>query len=64
MMTSRMRASKAVKVQDCLSLRAEFDADQGSVWQNIREMVGRRNVSSLSSAMADIYEKERPAIAE
>jgi hypothetical protein len=64
MMTSRMRASKAVKVQDCLSMRAEFAADQGSVWQNIREMAERRNVDSLSGAMADIYEKERPAIAE
>jgi hypothetical protein len=45
-------------------MRAEFAADQGSVWQNIREMAERRNVDSLSGAMADIYEKERPAIAE
>ena len=64
MMTSRMRASKAVEVQNCLSMRAEFAADQGSVWQNIREMAERRNVDSLSGAMADIFEKERPTIAE
>ena len=63
-MTSRMRASKAVEVQNCLSMRAEFAADQGSVWQNIREMAERRNVDSLSGAMADIFEKERPTIAE
>ena len=64
MMTSRMRASKAVEVQHCLYMRSEFAADQGSVWQNIRELAGRRNVDSLSGAMADIYAKERPTIAE
>ena len=64
MMTSRMRAVKAVEVQHCLSVRAEFAADQGSVWQNIREMADRRKVTSRSGAMADIYEKERPAVAD
>lgn len=64
MMTSRMRASKAVDVQECLSMRAEFDADQGAVWRNIRDMADRHNVTSRSGAMADIYEKKRPAVAD
>ena len=64
MMTSRMRASKAVEVQHCLMSRADFDADQGNVWRNIRELAGRRKVSSRSGAMADIFDKERPAVAD
>ena len=64
MMTSRMRAVKAVEVKHRLSVRAEFAADQGSVWQNIREMADRRKVTSRGGAMADIYEKEQPAVAD
>ena len=64
MMTSRMRAVKAVEVQHCLSVRADFAADQGSVWRNIREMADRRKVTSRTGAMADIYEKDRPAVAD
>ena len=63
-MSSKIRASKADQVRCSLRDSGRFASDQGAIWGEIQDLVQGFDVKSPSTAMADVYRKERPALAE
>jgi hypothetical protein len=63
-MSSKIRASKADQVKCSLRASGRFASDQGAIWGEIQDLVQGFDVKSPSTAMADIYRKERPALSE
>ena len=63
-MSSKIRASKADQVRCSLRDSGRFASDQGAIWGAIQDLVQGFDVESPSTAMADVYRKERPALAE
>ena len=63
-MSSKIRASKADQVRCSLRDSGRFASDQGAIWGEIQDLVQGFDVESPSTAMADVYRKERPALAE
>jgi hypothetical protein len=64
MMSSNLRAMKSEQVNYSVRSSGEFRADQGAIWEGIAEKAVRMSASSPTSAMAAIYDKERPSIQE
>jgi hypothetical protein len=63
-MSSKIRSSKADQVKCSLRDSGRFASDQGAIWCDIEGLVQGFDVESPSTAMAYIYRKERPTLAE
>ena len=63
-MSAKIRSSKADQVKCSLRDSGRFASDQGAIWGEIQDLVQGFDVKSPSTAMADIYRKERPALTE
>jgi hypothetical protein len=55
-MSPKLRGEKAKTVATSLSATGEFRADQGKVWDGIKEMEHKTQVTSRTGAMKAIYE--------
>ncbi len=55
-MSPKLRSEKAKTVAISLSATGEFRADQGQVWDGIKEMEHKTQVSSRTGAMKAVYE--------
>ncbi len=55
-MSPKLRGEKAKTVAISLSATGEFRADQGKVWDGIKEMEHKTQVSSRTGAMKAVYE--------
>lgn len=58
------RAHKQAQVSRSLAMCAAPVADQGDVWERIRDRAARLNVNAPTSAMHDIYEAQRHHVDE
>jgi hypothetical protein len=63
-MSAKIRAGKADQVKCSLRHSGRFASDQGAIWGQIQDLAQGFDVESPSTAMADIYRKERPALTE
>lgn len=64
LMSSKIRASKSDQVKCSLRAAGWFTSDQDAIWSEIQDLLQGFDVKSSSTAMADIYRKERPALTE
>lgn len=64
MMNADLRAMKAGQVHASLRRSRAFRSDQGAIWNEISDKAFRRRAYSPSMAMSEIYEKDRPLLAE
>ena len=64
MMSSGLRAMKSEQVNYSVRVSGEYRSDQGAIWNEISEKAVRREATSSSMAMANIYEKDMPSIQE
>jgi hypothetical protein len=55
-MSPKLRSEKARTVAVSLSATGEFRADQGKVWEGIKEMEHKTQVTSRTGAMKDVFE--------
>lgn len=63
-MSPSLRAEKSEQVHYSLRSSGAYRADQGAIWEGIAEKATRRGAVSPSMAMSEIYEKDRPSLAE
>jgi hypothetical protein len=61
---SRGRAAKMAQVSRMMESTGTRRSDQGAIWHNIASKSARRGFASATEAMSDLYDKERPQVAE
>ena len=58
-MFSRARGNKMSRVHQSLKYGEGYRSDQSEVWKDISDLQSKRNIHSPTSAMKDIYDKEK-----
>ena len=58
-MFSRARGNKMSRVHQSLKYGEGYRSDQSEVWKDISDLQRKRNIHSPTSAMKDIYDKEK-----
>ena len=57
--TSSIRASKVNNVSNNLNNHMSYASDQSDIWNNIRAMRNKDNISSRTGSMKDVYDHKR-----
>jgi hypothetical protein len=63
-LSPKLRGEKARTVAVSLGATGEFRADQGKVWEGIREMEHKTQVTSRTGAMKDVFEAKKQDLNE
>jgi len=59
-----MRRSKLERMARLRAQRADYDADQGEVWREVREYATRRCARSETMALTEVVERDRGSMQE